>query len=174
MKLTRRSALIGAGAAVCTGGATVLVAFKTSGIKTALAGAPDAQILALAEQHDRTFAEMNEADHRCGDALWKKMPAGLRYVDPFDFSNRSRATEVWKAIAKAGEYPECEALRVVANSLKERCHELAGWMSQIKAMTLQGMSTKLRIAMLPGHRYDCDMVHSVAADLERLAGEARS
>ena len=171
MKLTRRSALIGAGAAVATGAVTAPLAIKAAGVKAALAGAPDAQILALAEEHDRTFAEWKKAGVRWSHAVRERLPPHLRDVSPFDTPDGLPSDLVWKAILKASNYPEVEVLRTKEHRLEERCHDLEGRLSQTKATTLQGVCAKFRAANESGHRVDYDLFDSAVADVKRLAGE---
>ena len=157
---------------VLVGGSAVMAVAGVPG--AALAGALDARILALAEEHDRTFAEMNKAGDRWCEAVTEKMPPHLRNVSPLNPPPGISREELWDALKKAGDYPEVEALRAEDNRFKERCRELVGRLSQTEATTLEGMYTKMHIARRPGYGIDDDIVSSVAADLERLAGEARS
>ncbi len=168
MQISRRGALLGAGAAVVTGAATAPLA-----IKAALAGASDAQILVLVEEHDRTFAEMKKAGGRWCDAVMEKMPPHLRHVDMLDHKEPLQK-EAFHAAMDACDYPEVKVLRDKEDRLRERCHDLERQLSQTEAITLQGVCAKFRIAEPLRYRTDDDLGDSAIADVERLAGEPRS
>ena len=163
-KLTRRAVLAGVPAVAFGGTFTAITATAV------LAGASDARIFALAEEHDRAFAEMHRARDRWCEAAAEKMPPHLRQVPLLDHKEPLQ-NEAWHAVIEACEHPEVWTLIAEDDSLKERCRELVGRLSQTKATTLKGVCTKMRIAIEPGYRND-DIVRSVAADLERLAGGA--
>ena len=164
MQISRRDALVGASAAAVVGVPTVV-----------LASASDARIFVLVEEHDRTLAEMDKARDRWAEAAVERMPPHLRHVDILDSKvSRSVQHEALNAISEACKHPEIKALEVGRDRLKERCHELAGQLSQTEATTLEGVRAKMRFVTRPGHHIDDDIIRSVAADLERLAGEARS
>ncbi len=168
MQITRRNALVGVGAAVATGAATAPLA-----IKAALAGASDARIFALVEEHGRTLAEMKKAGGRCFEAVLERMPPHLRCVDMLDHKEALQM-EAFDAAVDAFDYPEVKVLKDKEDRLKHRRHELQGHLSQTEATTLQGVRAKLRISMRPGYRIDEDIVRSAAADLDRLSGRAVS
>ncbi len=174
MQISRRDALMGAGAAAVTGLTVAPLSMKAAGVKAALADAPDARILALAEEHDRTFAEWNKAGARWCDAVTEKMPPHLRHVKLFGHRGRDIPRDAWHAIFQICDYPECLLLRAAEDRLKERCHDLERQLSQTEAMTLQGVCAKFRIAKPLRYRTDDDLGDSAIADVERLAGEARS
>jgi hypothetical protein len=129
MTISRRDALMGAGAAVVTGAATAPLA-----IKATLAGASDARIFALVEEHDRTLAEMDTAGERWFNAVMEKMPPHLRHVKLFGHRGRDIPRDAWHAIFQICDYPECLLLRAAEDRLRERCHDLKGRLSQIEAI----------------------------------------
>ncbi len=175
MQISRRGALLGAtAAAVVTGAATAPLAIKAAGVKAALAGAPDARILVLVEEHDRTLAAQNKAGARWFEAVMERMPPHLRHVELFGHRGRDIPWDAWHAILEICKYPEVQALRVVEDRLKERCHDLEGRLTQTEAMTLEGVCAKFRIAKPLRYRTDDDLGDSAIADVERLAGEPRS
>ena len=174
MTISRRSALLGATAAAAVTGLTVApLAMEAVAVKAALAGDPDARILALAEEHDRTLAAHNKAGARWCDAVRERMPPHLRHVELLSHKEPLQM-EAWDAISEICEYPEVEALRAAEARLKERCHDLEGRLTQTEAMTLQGVCAKFRIARPLRYRTDDDLGDSAVADLERLSGESRS
>ncbi len=174
MQISRRDALRGAtAAAVITGAATVPLAIKAAGVKAALASASDARIFILIEEHDRTFAEMRKAHDRCGKAAVEKMPPHLRHVKILGSKGSIINREAWDATLESFKHPEVKTLWAAENRLKERCREIAAQISQTEATTLEGVCAKMRFAM-QSDCFETDIVRSVAADLERLAGEARS
>ena len=168
MQISRRDALMGATAAVITGAAAAPLA-----IKATLAGASDARIFALVEEHGRTFAEMDAAGDRWFNAVIEKMPVHLRGVDLLD-RKEALQKEAFHAAMEACDYPEVKVLRDKEDRLRERCHDLKRQLSQTEAMTLQGVCAKFRIAKPLRYRTDDDLGDSAVADVERLAGEARS
>ena len=175
MSISRRDALKGAtAAAVVTGTLTAPLAIKAAGVKAALASASDARIFVLIEEHDRTFAEMRKANGCWCEAVWERMPPHLRYVSPFDRASGIPSGELWDAIKEAWDYPEVEARMAAKDRLEERCDELVDRLSQTEATTLEGVRAKMRFATRSGQGIDDDIVRSATADLERLAGEARS
>ena len=187
MSITRRDALMGATAAAVVTGATVAPLAKA-----VLAGVPmpaaadvasaatavsartsDARIFALVEEHDRTVAEMEKAGELWFEAVMERMPPHLRDVPTLDPTTKIPNREFWGAVNEACEYPEIKVLRDAENRIEERCRELVDRLSQTEATTLQGVLAKLRFA--DQCRWFCsDMVRSATAEMERLAGEARS
>ena len=174
MSISRRDALRGAtAAAVITGAALAPLAIKAAGAKAALASASDARIFALIEEHDRTFAEMRKARDRWCEAVAGKMPPHLRHVDILGSRGSIINQEAWDATIEVFKSPDIKALQAVEDRLKERCREIAAQISQTEATTLEGVRAKMRFVM-QSDCFESDIVRSVAADLERLAGETQS
>ena len=169
MNITRRDALLGATAAAAVTGLTAVpLAIKAAGVKAVLVGTSDARIVALAEEHDRTLAEMDKTKDRWCDLLTEKLPPHLRHVDLL------KSRPVFHLALEVCKDPELKALGAAEDRLVERRREIIAQLSQTEARTLQGVCTKFRVAMRPGHRSGCDLIDSAVADLECLAGEARS
>jgi len=167
MQISRRNALVGAGAAVVAG-------VPMSAVARANQAGSDARILALIEEHGRTFAEMNDARERWCEAVSEKMPSHLRHVDILGSGPpRIIRRDAWDAAVEAFAYPGVKSLETERNRLKERCRELVGRLSQTEATTLEGVCAKMRFATRPRYGIHDDIVCSAAVDLERLAGEAR-
>ena len=174
MQITRRNALLGATAAAAVTGLTAVpLAMKAAGVKAALSSTSDAQIVALAEEHDRVFSEMDKAGDCWYEAVMAMLPPHLRQVSLLDHKN-SWQMVVWRVVLKTCEYPKLKTLRAEEDRLRERCDELTGRLSQTEATTLQGVCTKFRVTMGPAHRSGCNLIDSAVADLGRLAGEMRS
>jgi hypothetical protein len=168
MQISRRGALLGAGAAAAIAATTAPLA-----IKAALAGDPDARIFALVEEYDGCLAKMKKAMDHYTQLVTEKMPSHLRGVVILDHKEPLRI-EAWEALEDVVDLPEIVVLRDKENRLKHRCHDLLHRLLQIEATTLQGVCAKLRLAMRPRHCIDIDIVRAAVADIERLAGEARS
>ena len=169
MRISRRDALTGATAAA----AVAAVPAVASADALPVADTSDTQIFALVEEYDRTFAEMHKARDLWCEVVVEKMPPHLQRVLPLGSKN-PLSREAIRAAIQACEHPEVKVLQVPDNRLKERCDEIAVRLSQTEPMTLEGVCTKLRFATRGWLRKKGDIFWSIAADLERLAGEARS
>ena len=192
MSISRRDALMGAtAAAVVTGAITAPLAIKAAGVEAALAGDPDAALLAQVAQ----FHEVREAFRRAWQeqATYRAQIGALPecpkvsdwrdHPDLDDFHKQHRAQDdflsargVWR------RYDE-------ANKINDRVGSLVNAVFETPAQTAQGVLEKVHIMYIARGDFDEQgdndlevfqddknnpWFGAVIADLERLAGEVRS
>ncbi|MCH8187841.1 MAG: hypothetical protein IIB66_03905 [Proteobacteria bacterium] len=175
MSISRRSALIGASAAVVTGAAVVPLAMKAAGVKAALAGDDAALLAQVARFHD-VYDKGNRvwAKQKAHRALIEAMPDCPR-ISPWSENNAHFA--FLEAHDAYRYWDEC-------NRLNDLVGALANAIFETPARTLRDVLEKLKIAHIALGNYDEDgdtdlevfqdrerpWMETVIADLERLAG----
>ena len=190
MQITRRNALVGAtAAAAVTGLTTAPLAMKAAGVKAALAGDPDAGLLALSDRLDSALAAWTEARRRFSEIGYeaeRTMPLEQPWLVGRTPAEQARKRAIYDRHMKAHGVltlgRECA-------KLEGECGDLSAAVLRTRAQTPAGIIRKL--ALVPYGIQDSDLgsgwaveygepdpaafvVGSIRRDLERLAGEARS
>ena len=180
MTISRRGALMGAGAAVAVAGVPV----------AALASA-DPQIEALLAQLRAEEARHDDL-HAARCAAWERIPQNIKEaLDPYPY-RVGAPQEVLDTYHRHYDACGAGALDVQSDAVSDRINGIKAQIFQTPATTLRGTLSKARIAwQITAIDVDVDetdpdfdgqcarlddpvMIWSILQDLERLAGEVRS
>ena len=80
MQITRRNALVSAGAAIATGAVTAPLAIKAAGVKAALAGVAEDPLVGLWRERQRFRAQLDRLSDQC-TAIEETLPEWARSFD---------------------------------------------------------------------------------------------
>ncbi len=178
MQITRRDALMGAGAAAVV-----------AGVPGAVQGDPDAVLLVLSDRLDSALAAWTEAGRRHSDA-WYEAERTMPLEQPW-LIGRTPAEQAHKR-AIYDRHVKAHGIMILGREcgkLEEECGGLSAAVLRTRAQTPAGIIRKL--VLVPYGVQDSDLepywavecgepdpvafvVGSIRHDLERLAGEARS
>ena len=186
MQISRRDALRGAtAAAVVTGAVTAPLAFKAVNVKAALAGDPDAALLALCDRLDAALAALTEARRKHSEArseAERTIPLEQPWLVGRDPAEQARKRAIYKRHMEGHGLP---ALYREYCGLVTECGDLSADVLHTRAQTPAGIIRKL--VLVPYGAEDnaleaqwavehnepdpvAFMVGSIRRDLERLSG----